>query len=95
MQKSNETLKLLNSDLKLTGKNFKYTEKSTHSYKQRIKELDGTTQVIRKTLIFSQAIWQGISRTGRKSAEAQNYDKNITNKQMSWIFRKRTRKNNN
>lgn len=40
----------LNSDLKLTSNNFKYTEKSTGSYKQRIKELDGTVGVYKKNV---------------------------------------------
>ncbi|MCD0538838.1 hypothetical protein I5D23_13875, partial [Staphylococcus aureus] len=42
--------KTLNSDLKLTGNNFKYTEKSTDSYKQRIKELDGTITGYKKNV---------------------------------------------
>ncbi len=47
-----QNFKTLNSDLKLTGNNFKYTEKSTHSYKQRIKELDGTITGYKKTLMI-------------------------------------------
>lgn len=69
MQKSNETL---NSDLKLTGNNFKYTEKSTDSYQQRIKELDGTIIGYKKNVDDLAKQYDKVSQEqGENSAEAQ------------------------
>ncbi|HCD2381860.1 TPA: phage tail tape measure protein [Staphylococcus aureus] len=64
--------KTLNSDLKLTGNNFKYTEKSTHSYKQRIKELDGTITGYKKNVDDLAKQYGKVSQEqGENSAEAQ------------------------
>ncbi|HEE2105524.1 TPA: phage tail tape measure protein [Staphylococcus aureus] len=64
--------KTLNSDLKLTGNNFKYTEKSTHSYKQRIKELDGTITGYKKNVDGLAKQYGKVSQEqGENSAEAQ------------------------
>ncbi len=62
----------LNSDLKLTGNNFKYTEKSTDSYKQRIKELDGTIAGYKKNVDDLAKQYDKVSQEqGENSAEAQ------------------------
>ncbi|HDH7802236.1 TPA: phage tail tape measure protein [Staphylococcus aureus] len=62
----------LNSDLKLTGNNFKYTEKSTDSYKQRIKELDGTIAGYKKNVDDLAKQYGKVSQEqGENSAEAQ------------------------
>lgn len=62
----------LNSDLKLTGNNFKYTEKSTDSYKQRIKELDGTIAGYKKNIDDLAKQYDKVSQEqGENSAEAQ------------------------
>ncbi|HDH4750850.1 TPA: phage tail tape measure protein [Staphylococcus aureus] len=64
--------KTLNSDLKLTGNNFKYTEKSTDSYKQRIKELDGTITGYKKNVDDLAKQYDKVSQEqGENSAEAQ------------------------
>ncbi|HCZ7142998.1 TPA: phage tail tape measure protein [Staphylococcus aureus] len=64
--------KTLNSDLKLTGNNFKYTEKSTHSYKQRIKELDGTITGYKKNVDDLAKQYGKVSQEqGENSVEAQ------------------------
>ncbi|HDH4223732.1 TPA: phage tail tape measure protein [Staphylococcus aureus] len=64
--------KTLNSDLKLTGNNFKYTEKSTHSYKQRIKELDGTITGYKKNVDDLAKQYGKVSQEqGENRAEAQ------------------------
>ncbi|MDM6552168.1 phage tail tape measure protein [Staphylococcus aureus] len=62
----------LNSDLKLTENNFKYTEKSTDSYKQRIKELDGTIAGYKKNVDDLAKQYDKVSQEqGENSAEAQ------------------------
>ncbi|MDM5718969.1 phage tail tape measure protein [Staphylococcus aureus] len=62
----------LNLDLKLTGNNFKYTEKSTDSYKQRIKELDGTIAGYKKNVDDLAKQYDKVSQEqGENSAEAQ------------------------
>ncbi|HDP2733329.1 TPA: phage tail tape measure protein [Staphylococcus aureus] len=62
----------LNSDLKLTGNKFKYTEKSTDSYKQRIKELDGTIAGYKKNVDDLAKQYDKVSQEqGENSAEAQ------------------------
>ncbi|HCY1519820.1 TPA: phage tail tape measure protein [Staphylococcus aureus] len=64
--------KTLNSDLKLTGNNFKYTEKSTDSYQQRIKELDGTIIGYKKNVDDLAKQYDKVSQEqGENSAEAQ------------------------
>ncbi|ENI43327.1 phage tail tape measure protein, TP901 family, core region [Staphylococcus aureus HI111] len=64
--------KTLNSDLKLTGNNFKYTEKSTDSYKQRIKELDGTITGYKKNVDDLAKQYDKVSQEqGENSAGAQ------------------------
>ncbi|MCR0753933.1 phage tail tape measure protein [Staphylococcus aureus] len=64
--------KTLNSDLKLTGNNFKYTEKSTDSYKQRIKELDGTITGYKKNVDdLAKQYDKAAKEQGENSAEAQ------------------------
>ncbi|EGQ0496000.1 phage tail tape measure protein [Staphylococcus aureus] len=72
--------KTLNSDLKLTGNNFKYTEKSTDSYQQRIKELDGTIIGYKKNVDDLAKQYDKVSQEqGENSAEAhklrQEYNK--------------------
>ncbi|WP_353458867.1 phage tail tape measure protein [Staphylococcus aureus] len=63
----------LNSDLKLTGNNFKYTEKSTDSYKQRIKELDGTIAGYKKNIDDLAKQYDKVSQEqGENSTKAQN-----------------------
>ncbi|HFZ5453499.1 TPA: phage tail tape measure protein [Staphylococcus aureus] len=64
--------KTLNSDLKLTGNNFKYTEKSSDSYQQRIKELDGTIIGYKKNVDDLAKQYDKVSQEqGENSAEAQ------------------------
>ncbi|HDK3564359.1 TPA: phage tail tape measure protein, partial [Staphylococcus aureus] len=54
------------------GNNFKYTEKSTHSYKQRIKELDGTITGYKKNVDDLAKQYGKVSQEqGENSAEAQ------------------------
>ncbi|HDH4518658.1 TPA: phage tail tape measure protein [Staphylococcus aureus] len=75
--------KTLNSDLKLTGNNFKYTEKSTHSYKQRIKELDGTITGYKKNVDDLAKQYGKVSQEqGENSAEAQKL-RQVYNKQAN------------
>ena len=56
----------------MTGNNFKYTEKSTDSYKQRIKELDGTIAGYKKNVDDLAKQYDKVSQEqGENSAEAQ------------------------
>ncbi len=87
--------KTLNSDLKLTGNNFKYTEKSTDSYKQRIKELDGTITGYKKNVDDLAKQYDKVSQEqGENSAGAQKLRQEY-NKQANELnyFRKRITKN--
>ncbi|UVJ09040.1 phage tail tape measure protein [Staphylococcus aureus] len=67
------SFRTLNSDLKLTGNNFKYTEKSTESYKQRIKDLDGTIEGYKKNIDDLAKQYDKVSQEqGENSTKAQN-----------------------
>lgn len=67
------SFRTLNSDLKLTGNNFKYTEKSTESYKQRIKDLDGTIAGYKKNIDDLAKQYDKVSQEqGENSTKAQN-----------------------
>ncbi|WP_204236184.1 hypothetical protein, partial [Mammaliicoccus sciuri] len=44
------SFRTLNSDLKVSSKNFEYTEKSTQSYKRRLEELGSAVKVATKNV---------------------------------------------
>lgn len=44
------SFRTLNTDLKVSSKNFEYTEKSTQSYKRRLEELDGAVKIATKNV---------------------------------------------
>ncbi|WP_447440370.1 hypothetical protein, partial [Staphylococcus aureus] len=77
----------LNSDLKLTSNNFKYTEKSTDSYKQRIRELDGTVKTYKKNVGELSKEYERVKEEqGENSKEAMNLRKEY-NKQANELNR--------
>lgn len=53
--------KLLNSDLKLSANNFKFTEKSMESYKNRIRDLDKVTKAQREGLKWLKKEYQEVA----------------------------------
>ena len=77
----------LNSDLKLTSNNFKYTEKSTDSYKQRIRELDGTVKTYKKNVGELSKEYERVKEEqGENSKQATNLRKEY-NKQANELNR--------
>ena len=64
--------KLLNSDLKLSANNFKFTEKSMESYKNRIRDLDKVTKAQREGLKWLKKEYQEVA-----AEQGANSDKAI------------------
>ncbi|WP_239724563.1 tape measure protein [Mammaliicoccus sp. A-M4] len=66
------SFRTLNSDLKLSSKNFEYTEKSTQSYKRRLEELDSAIQVATKNVEDLENEYHTVAEAqGHNSKQAQ------------------------
>lgn len=66
------SFRTLNSDLKLSSKNFEYTEKSTQSYKRRLEELDSAIQVATKNVEDLEQEYHTVAEAqGHNSKQAQ------------------------
>lgn len=66
------SFRTLNSDLKLSSKNFEYTEKSTQSYKRRLEELDSAVQVATKNVEDLENEYHTVAEAqGHNSKQAQ------------------------
>lgn len=66
------SFRTLNSDLKVSSKNFEYTEKSTQSYKRRLQELDGAVKVATKNVSDLENEYHTVAEAqGHNSKQAQ------------------------
>lgn len=66
------SFRTLNSDLKVSSKNFEYTEKSTQSYKRRLEELDGAVKVATKNVSDLENEYHTVAEAqGHNSKQAQ------------------------
>ena len=67
------SFRTLNSDLKVSSKNFEYTEKSTESYKRRLQDLDGAVKVATKNVSDLENEYHTVAEAqGHNSKQAQN-----------------------
>lgn len=66
------SFRTLNSDLKVSSKNFEYTEKSTESYKRRLQDLDGAVKVATKNVSDLENEYHTVAEAqGHNSKQAQ------------------------
>ncbi len=77
------SFRTLNSDLKVSSKNFEYTEKSTQSYKRRLQDLDDAVKVATKNVSSLEQEYHTVAESqGHNSKQAQNlraeYNKQAT-----------------
>ena len=67
------SFRTLNSDLKVSSKNFEYTEKSTESYKRRLQDLDDAVKVATKNVSDLENEYHTVAEAqGHNSKQAQN-----------------------
>lgn len=67
------SFRTLNSDLRLSSKNFEYTEKSTESYKRRLEELDDSIEIATKNVEALEKEYDSVAESqGHNSKQAQN-----------------------
>lgn len=66
------SFRTLNSDLKVSSKNFEYTEKSTESYKRRLQDLDDAVKVATKNVSDLENEYHTVAEAqGHNSKQAQ------------------------